>query len=73
MFMFDRVVSVSSLLLAIVSAVFFALGAWWILTGKMTEGEGLFQIGGWTLSALFFAYRFDDPAYLDAVSIVKSR
>jgi hypothetical protein len=71
--MFNRVVSVSSLLMAIVSAAFVLLGAWWILTGKMTEGEGLFQMGGWALSALFFAWRFGDPAYLDAVSIVKAR
>jgi hypothetical protein len=71
--MFNRVVSVSSLLLAIVSVVLFVLGSWWILTGKMTEGEGLFQIGGWMLSALFFAYRFADPDYLDPVSIVKAR
>lgn len=71
--MFTRVVSVSSFLLSIVSVVFFALGAWWILIGKMTEGEGLFQIGGWTLSALFFAYRFANPEDLDPVSIIKSR
>jgi hypothetical protein len=71
--MLNRVVSLSSLFLAIVSVVFFAIGAWWIFTGKMTEGEGLFQIGGWTLSALFFAYRFSDPAYLDPVSIVKAK
>jgi len=71
--MFNRVVSVSSLLLSIVSVVFFTLGLWWILTGKMTEGEGIFQIGGWTLSALFFAYRFAHPEYLDPLSITKSK
>jgi hypothetical protein len=71
--MFNRVVSISSLLLSVMSVVFFALGAWWILTLKMTEGEGLFQIGGWTLSALFFAYRSGDPAYLDPISIIKAR
>lgn len=70
--MFNRVVSISSLLMAILSVIFFGAGIWWILTGRMTEGEGLFQISGWTLSAFFFAYRFADPAHLEPISIVKA-
>jgi hypothetical protein len=71
--MFDRVVSVCSLMLAITSVVFFGLGAWWILVGKMGQGDGALALTGWLLAAIVFAYRSADPAYLDPVSIVNAR
>lgn len=71
--MFDRVVSVCSYLMVILSLVGFGLGAWWTLTSRISEGDGLFMLAGWCMSAMVFSYRALDPAYLEAVSIIKSR
>lgn len=69
----NRVVSISSLLLVIASVLFFGLGAWGILIGKLGGGDGVFTLAGWLVTAIVFTYRFLDPAYLDPVSIVKSK
>ena len=71
--MFDRVVSISSLLLVILSVVAFAMGGWWTLVGRISVGDGVFLMAGWCVSAIVFSYRALDPAYLDAISIIKSR
>ena len=71
--MFNRVVSVCSFLMVILSVVAFGLGAWWTLVGRISEGDGLFMLAGWCVSALVFAYRAMDPNYLEPVSIVKAR
>ena len=68
----NRIVSIASLMLVIASVVFFAAGAWWILVGDVSVGDGVFM-AGWLLTAIVFSYRFADPAYLDPVSIVKLR
>jgi hypothetical protein len=31
------------------------------------------MLSGWCVSAVVFSYRAIDPAYLDAISIIKSR
>jgi hypothetical protein len=31
------------------------------------------MMGGWIVAAIVFSYRAADPAYLDAISIIKSR
>lgn len=71
--MLNRVVSFASLLVVIASIMLFLNGAWSIFTGRMGEGDGIFTMAGFLVAAMFFAYRFADPAYIDAVSIVKSR
>ena len=71
--MFNRVVSVSSYLMVILSVVAFAMGAWWTLIGRVSDGDGVFLMAGWLVSAMVFSYRALDPTYLDAISIIKSR
>ncbi len=70
--MFNRIVSISSLLLAIASVLFFGLSVWWLLVGAIGQLEGVFTLCGWLLTAGVFAYRFTDPAWLEPVSIVKA-
>jgi len=70
--MFNRVVSLSSLAVAIVSAAFFLLGAWWLLMGEIGEIDGVFALAGWLMAAVIFAWRFADPAWLEPVSIIKT-
>jgi hypothetical protein len=67
----DRVVCLASLFVVLASAVFFALGAWWIMTGQMNGFDGIFALAGWLVAAVVFAYRFDEPAWLQPVSIIK--
>ena len=71
--MLDRVVSLSSFLMVILSVVAFGLGAWWTFVGTISQGDGLFMLAGWCVSAMVFSYRAADPDYLDAISIIKSR
>ena len=71
--MLNRVVSVCSVFMVILSAVAFGLGAWGTFLGKISPGDGLFMLTGWCVSAVVFSYRAADPAYLDAVSIIKGR
>ena len=71
--MLNRVVSVASLALVIAAVVFFLLGAWGIMSGRMDEGGGVLALAGWLVVALVFWYRHADPMWLDPVSIVKSR
>ena len=49
------------------------MGAWWTFIGTISQGDGLFLMSGWCVSALVFLYRAMDPDYLDPVSIIKSR
>jgi hypothetical protein len=71
--MFNRVVSISSYLMVILSVIAFAMGAWWTMSGRISVGDGVFMMAGWCVSAIIFSYRAMDPAYLDAISIIKSR
>jgi len=71
--MLNRVVSVCSFLMVILSVVAFGLGAWWTLISRISAGDGLFMLAGWCVCAMVFSYRAIDPAYLDAVSIIKAR
>ena len=71
--MFNRVVSVSSYFMVILSVVAFLMSAWWTMIGRISVGDGVFMLAGWCVSAMVFSYRALDPAYLDAVSIIKSR
>ena len=71
--MFNRVVSVCSFFMVILSAPAFGMGAWWTLIGRISEGDGLFMLAGWCVCAVVFSYRALDPVYLDAVSIIKAR
>lgn len=71
--MFNRVVSFASLMLVVASLTFFAVTVWWLMSGKIGEGDGVLAMGGWLLTAMVFAYRCADPKWLDPVSIVKSR
>ncbi|MBZ5725925.1 MAG: hypothetical protein LAP87_13115 [Acidobacteriia bacterium] len=68
--MHNRVVSLASLALVIISVAFFLLGAWSVFSGQMSVGDGVF-LAGWLLTAIVFSYRFADPAYLEPISIVK--
>ena len=67
------VVSLCSFIVMMLSLVFFGMSGWWTLTGRISEGDGVFMLGGWLLAALVFGARAADPVYLDAVSIVKGR
>lgn len=69
----NRVVSLASLLLVVASVVFFLACAWGVMSQRMAEGDGVMAMAGWLVVALVFAYRHDDPKWLDPVSIVKSR
>jgi len=71
--MFNRVVSVCSYLMVILSVVAFTLGGWWTLIGRISPGDGIFMLAGWCVSAVVFSYRAVDPVYLDAISIIKAR
>jgi hypothetical protein len=71
--MLNRVVSVCSFFMVMLSVVAFGLGAWWTFLGRISPGDGLFMLAGWCLCAVVFSYRALDPAYLDAVSIIKAR
>jgi hypothetical protein len=71
--MFNRVVSFASLMLVIASVMFFLVAAWWVASGKIDVGSGILAMACWLLSAIVFSYRHADPAWLDPVSIVKSR
>jgi hypothetical protein len=59
--------------MVMLSVAAFGLGAWWTFLGTISQGDGLFMLSGWCVSAMVFSYRALDPAYLDAVSIIKSR
>jgi len=71
--MLDRVVSVCSFLMVILSLAAAGLGAWLTFASRISVGDGMFMMGGWIVSAIVFSYRASDPAYLDAISIIKSR
>ena len=71
--MCNRVVSVCSFFMVLLSVAAFGLGAWWTLLSRISEGDGVFMLFGWSVCALVFLYRAMDPAYLDAISIIKSR
>ena len=71
--MLNRVVSLCSFLMVILSVAAFGLGAWWTLVGRISVGDGVFMLFGWCVSAVVFSYRAMDPDYLDAISIIKSR
>jgi hypothetical protein len=71
--MLNRVVSVCSFFMVLLSVVAFGLGAWWTFVSRISQGDGVFMLSGWSLCAIVFLHRAMDPAYLDPVSIVKSR
>jgi hypothetical protein len=71
--MFNRVVSFASLMMVVASVVFFLVAVWWLMSGKIDEGSGILAMAGWLLSAIVFSFRHADPAWLEPISIVKSR
>ena len=70
--MLDRFVSIFSLTVAVAAVVLFGMFAWWIASGSMGEGDGVFAMGGCLLTAAVFGYRFLDPADVEALSVVRS-
>ena len=71
--MFNRVVSFTSLMLVIASVMFFLVVIWGLMNGKIDEGSGILAMAGLLLSAIVFSFRYAEPAWLDPISIVKSR
>ncbi len=71
--MFNRVVCVGSFFMVLLSMAAMGMGAWWTFIGAISQGDGLFLMSGWSVSALIFLYRAIDPVYLDPISIIKSR
>ncbi len=71
--MFNRVVCLGSLFMVLLSVAAMGMGAWWTFIGRISQGDGLFLMSGWCVSALVFLYRAMDPVYLDPISIIKSR
>jgi hypothetical protein len=71
--MLNRVVSLSSLLLVVVSVFFFLAGAWGIMSGRIGQGDGVFLLTGWMLAGIVFSFRHNDPKWLEPISILKSR
>ena len=49
------------------------MGAWWTFISRISVGDGVFMMAGWSVSAIVFSYRARDPDYLDPISIIKSR
>ncbi len=71
--MFNRVVCAGSFFMVLLSVAAMGMGAWWTFIGAISQGDGLFLMSGWCVSALVFLYRAADPVYLDPISIIKSR
>jgi hypothetical protein len=71
--MFNRVVSVSSIFVVLLSAMFFLQSAWLTMSGKISQTDGIFMLSGWLAAGLVFAYRASDPNFLEPLSIIKSR
>lgn len=71
--MMNRIVSMSSLFAALVSAALFLAAGYSVMTGHIGEMDGVFAMSGCLMAAGLFAYRSSDPAWLEAASIVKSR
>jgi hypothetical protein len=71
--MFNRVVSFASLMLVVASVVFFLVTIWWLMRGRIDECGAILAMAGWLLTAIVFSFRHADPAWLDPISIVKSR
>ena len=69
----NRVVSLCSFFMVLLSAAAFGLGAWWTFVGRISEGDGVFMLFGWCVCAMVFGYRAIDLAYLDPISIIKAR
>jgi hypothetical protein len=69
--MLDRLVSLGSSVVVVLSVVLFAMSSWWTLMGKISEGDGFLMFAGCVLAAIVFTYRAKDPAWLDPISIVK--
>jgi hypothetical protein len=69
--MLDRIVSLGSVAVVILSVVLFGMCTWWTLMGKISEGDGVLMFAGCVLAAIVFSYRAKDPAWLDPISIVK--
>ena len=69
----NRVVSVSSIFLVLLSAAFFLQSAWLTMSGKINSTDGIFMLAGWLAAGFVFSYRASDPNYLEPISIIKSR
>jgi hypothetical protein len=69
----ERVVRLASLLVTLIAAVFFALDAWWIMSGRMEGFDGIFALGGCVMAGIVFAYRYGEPVWLQPLSIIKAR
>ena len=67
------VVSLCSFAVMIFSLAIFAMSLWWTLTGRISEGDSVFMLGGWLMAAMVFGARAAEPDYLDPLSIVKGR
>ena len=71
--MFNRIVSVSSFLVVLLSAALFLQSAWLTMSGKISQTDGIFLLAGWLAAGLVFSYRASDPNFLEPISIIKSR
>ena len=71
--MLNRIVSVSSIFVVLLSAVLFLQSAWFTMSGKISQTDGIFLLAGWLAAGLVFSYRASDPNFLEPISIIKSR
>ena len=69
----NRIVSLSSMVLVLASIVAFLACAWGIMSGTIGQGDGVMALAAWLVTGVVFAYRYNDPKWLDPISIVKSR
>ena len=68
--MLNRSLSIISLVVVIASVTFFGMSTWLLATWQMAELDGAFILIGCLIAAIFFAFRFFDPADFEPLSIV---
>jgi hypothetical protein len=71
--MWNRLVSLSSLLVVIASAVLFAVAAAALMADRVGQVDGIIQLNASVLAAVVFAQVYREPAWLEPVSIITSR
>ncbi len=71
--MWNRLVSLSSLLVVIASALLFAIAAAALMADRVGQIDGIILLNASVLAAVVFAQVYREPAWLEPVSIIKSK
>ncbi len=71
--MWNRLVSLSSLLVVIASALLFAIAAAALMADRVGQIDGIILLNASVLAAVVFAQVYREPAWLEPISIIKSK